>query len=275
VRQWGTEGPVCVLLHGTGEGAYVWAAVVDSILDTHRVIAVDFRGHGDSGWDADQRYSIDSYATDAKFVLDELRIDRAVLVGHSAGAAVAASLGAAFPQLAGGIVLVDFGPEVNQSTSDHARVEFLRQFQAYRSVTEYVFDLQDRRPLVSPGCLRQLAQDALRHCEDGLFRLKCDPAVAVEVDDMMERAEIRRRFTMIACETLVLRGGASAMLSADDAERATRLLRRGLVRSVECAGHAVMTDNPSAFSRALRTFLRSLALNAPSETQCRLAKVGF
>jgi pimeloyl-ACP methyl ester carboxylesterase len=86
------EGPPVVMLHGLGGTKVSFLPTQAALAQTHRTIAVDLPGFGDSD------KPVGSY--DAKFfarwvvgLLDELEIDRAQLVGHSMGGRVAIELG--------------------------------------------------------------------------------------------------------------------------------------------------------------------------------------
>ncbi|MCK9905460.1 alpha/beta hydrolase, partial [Frankia sp. Cpl3] len=78
------SGEAVVLLHGfCGSSAY-WQDVIPLLAETHRVIAPDLRGHGDS--DAPQgTYSMEKIAEEIAGLLDNLGIGKAALFGHSLG----------------------------------------------------------------------------------------------------------------------------------------------------------------------------------------------
>ena len=60
--EWSTEGVPLLLLHGFGNEAHLWDDLAPLIAPHYRVIAVDLRGHGDSGWDPQRRASVPSWA---------------------------------------------------------------------------------------------------------------------------------------------------------------------------------------------------------------------
>jgi pimeloyl-ACP methyl ester carboxylesterase len=98
-----------VLLHGMGEGAGSWEPVMAELAELgHRVIALDARGHGDSDRPGD--YSYDVLRDDVLEVLNALRIERCVLIGHSMGATTAGLLAVAAPHRVGALVLEDAVP---------------------------------------------------------------------------------------------------------------------------------------------------------------------
>ena len=86
----GTGVPV-VLLHGWPDSGELWRHQVPALVDAgYRVIAPDLRGFGDSGKPAETAaYSMRHLVGDVVGLLDALDIDRAHLVGHDWGAAIA------------------------------------------------------------------------------------------------------------------------------------------------------------------------------------------
>lgn len=76
-----------VLLHALGERGASWAAVTASFAERYCVFALDLRGHGDSDWPG--TYSFELMRDDVVDALDQLRLSRVTLVGHSMGGAVA------------------------------------------------------------------------------------------------------------------------------------------------------------------------------------------
>ena len=125
VRNWGGEGRPVVLLHGLASTCRIWDFVAPILARDFAVIAVDQRGHGDSG-KPEQGYDFASVAGDAAALLEGRGIQSPVLVGHSWGADVALELAAARPDLLQGIVFVDGGTidaSARYNTLDDALVQ--------------------------------------------------------------------------------------------------------------------------------------------------------
>lgn len=85
------DGPPVVLLHGWPDRASLWDAQIDALSGAgYRVIAPDLRGFGDSDKPADvDSYNILLIAGDVLGILDHLGIQKARVVGHDWGAALA------------------------------------------------------------------------------------------------------------------------------------------------------------------------------------------
>jgi pimeloyl-ACP methyl ester carboxylesterase len=99
VRDSGT-GPPVLLLHGWPDTKAVWRNQVPALLaDGYRVITADLRGFGGSSRPtAVDAYTAPTMVDDVIAILDHLAVDRAHLVGHDWGAAIAWLIAALAPQ---------------------------------------------------------------------------------------------------------------------------------------------------------------------------------
>lgn len=84
------SGPLVVLLHGFPEFWYSWRHQIPALAETHTVVALDQRGYNLSDkpalW---QHYTIDLLIDDVRALIEHLGFERATIVGHDWGAAVA------------------------------------------------------------------------------------------------------------------------------------------------------------------------------------------
>ncbi|QNS02413.1 alpha/beta fold hydrolase [Streptomyces xanthii] len=98
-------GPPLLLLHALGEDSRDWAGVAPALARTHRVHALDLRGHGRTEWPG--TYSVEAMRDDVLGHLDALGLDRVDVVGHSMGGVVAALLAMHRPARVRRLVLED------------------------------------------------------------------------------------------------------------------------------------------------------------------------
>jgi pimeloyl-ACP methyl ester carboxylesterase len=108
------EGEPILLIHGfasTKEVNWVGPGWVDTLTKAgRRVVALDNRGHGESGKPLDpSAYYAQTMAEDARRLLDHLGIARADVMGYSMGARIAAFLTLAHPERVRGVVLGGLG----------------------------------------------------------------------------------------------------------------------------------------------------------------------
>ncbi len=101
-----TSNSALVLIHGWGCDHTVLLRQQAFFAETHRLVNVDLRGHGESG-SPEQIYSVAQFADDVAWLCHELDIERATLVGHSMGGAVAIETAYRNPELVQAVGLID------------------------------------------------------------------------------------------------------------------------------------------------------------------------
>lgn len=124
------DAPPLLLLHGIISSSRTWDWLVPKIADKHRVIRLDFRGHGESDR-APERYQFVDYVSDAIAACEQVAGTPALVIGHSLGGATAAALAQQRPDLVRAALLEDAplaDPEAgealqNDDGSENALVE--------------------------------------------------------------------------------------------------------------------------------------------------------
>lgn len=266
VLEWSDEGVPLLLLHGFGNDAHVWDDFAPTVAPYYRTLAVDLRGHGDSDRDPERRYEYESFVRDLEAATAALGIERLVLVGHSLGGRVAMLFAGRHPERLAGLVIVDAGPELDPRGTTRIRLDVEKQADvSFTSIGDYERALSHAYPAAAPTVLARLARHGLRQREDGRFERKTDPAFHASRPGMDEGAlaEREREATQklwdalgrVRCPTLVVRGAASDILSAECADRMVEgALANGQLAVVPRAAHSVMIDNPEGFARAVTAF---------------------
>lgn len=102
----GAGDPPLVLVHGWCSHRGHWAAQIEHFAPSHRVIAVDRRGHGSSAV-TPGGYLPAQHAADLAVLLDRLGVSDAVVVAHAGGGPTGMTLARDRPDLVAGLVLVD------------------------------------------------------------------------------------------------------------------------------------------------------------------------
>lgn len=95
-----------VLVHGMACNRSYMAPLFDHLVSSYRVVSVDLRGHGASG-QGEPPYSIATFGADIVAVMDELALERPVIMGHSLGGSICLGLSAEHPERVAAQVLLD------------------------------------------------------------------------------------------------------------------------------------------------------------------------
>ncbi|MEM7343153.1 MAG: alpha/beta hydrolase [Chloroflexota bacterium] len=130
------EVPV-VFIHSLAGNTSQWATQLNHIRTTRRAIALDLRGHGQSAPPTNRDYAIKSMAQDIQTVVDQLSLEKFILVGHSMGGSVAGAYAGAYAERVAGLLLVDPSGDSTQMPDEEVNgyLEAL-QSDAYSNVIE-------------------------------------------------------------------------------------------------------------------------------------------
>lgn len=258
-----THAPTVLLLHALGSSADAWQAQLPALERAFRVLRIDTRGHGRSGYldgatgtsAAVLHRSIADYGADVLAVLDALRIDRAHWCGLSMGGMVAMWAASQEPTAAGGAALAQrVGRLVLANTSAHlgphelwdSRIEtVLRDGLApiADSVGERWFGAEFR------AAHPQVVEAAAQRVRDTSPRGYVEACVAIR--DMDQCAAL----AAITVPTLVIAGAQDVATPIEHAEYLVEHIR-GADLAVLDAGHMAAAEQPEEFTDLLLDFLQ-------------------
>lgn len=156
----GSKGPWLVCSNGIGVSIHFWEPFARLMSDRYRVVRWDYRGHGRSDAPEDPRdISIGACADDLGAVLDELRIERPALLGHSLGTQVGFELYARQPSRVAALVPT-LGTYRRAVETFWDTESSLRAFGVFRNLVEKAPGLVSRaaRPMLTSGVAELLAR---------------------------------------------------------------------------------------------------------------------
>jgi non-heme chloroperoxidase len=129
VLDWGGSGRPIVLLTGVGNSAHVYDDFAPKLTSEYHVYGITRRGFGASSA-PDAGYSADRLGDDVLAVLDALKIERPVLVGHSIGGEELSSIGSRHPERVAGLIYLDaayeyayYDPSINNLNIDSRELQ--------------------------------------------------------------------------------------------------------------------------------------------------------
>ncbi len=249
-----------------------YEALATRLCGGRRVIAIDFRGRGESAYAKDpMSYTPFTYAQDVTALLDEAGIDRFVSIGTSLGGIVTMLLAAMLPGRIAGAVLNDVGPEIEEAGLARIR-GYVGKPGVYPTWMHAARAVREANADVYPdwGIEEWLAM-AKR-----LYRLNASGRIVLDYD-----LKIAEPFRVPGAETapdmwrmlaalgdapvLIVRGGASDILSEATALRMLETLPAGELLTVPGVGHAPTLDEPEA-SEAIGQLLAHLQTARTSVT---------
>jgi pimeloyl-ACP methyl ester carboxylesterase len=259
--EWGRPGALPVVcVHGYTSSAEAFSAMARRIQDRTHIIAMDVRGHGESAWSPEGAYGYADQAGDLAVLVDQLGIERFLLIATSMGGVISMVYAAQHAARLRGLVLNDIGPDVEAGSgritglvrtrpADFASLEEAMQYRRETSPITAARPLDDQE---------ETARGVLRERPEGRWAWKMDPAY---IEQRIARgAPVRPPLwpvlETLPCPTQVVWGTDSDVLSEAQAKRMAAALPKGELVAVPGVGHAPTLVEPpvlAALDRLLAT----------------------
>jgi len=235
-----------VFIHGAGSSHLIWGAQVRALGDVARVMALDLPGHSKS--QGSGRDSITAYAEVVREFLDVLAVERAIIVGHSMGGAIAQTLALAYPDRVAALALIATGARLRVSPA------FLEGFQ------------NDFNATVNQIIAYYFARDAdasMVEKSAALLRT-CGQAVVLGDFSACNAFDVSERVAQISVPTLVLCGREDQMTPLKFSEFLAAKIPNVQLAVIDRAGHHVMIEQADAVNRALSDFIGAVSFRGAS-----------
>lgn len=229
-----------------------------------RMIAMDYRGRGQSDYDPDYRnYNILREGQDAIELLDHLGLDRAFILGTSRGGLIAMGLAVSHPDRLSGVVLNDVGPVIEPAAIERI-MEYVGQKPNAQSYDQAAQALQYLMSAQFPGVplarWREAAEFQYVETAQGLD-LRYDPALRtalIEQSASGEPVDLWPLFDALRpFPTGVIRGANSDLLSSASLTLMQDRDPSLMTAEVPDRGHVPFLDEPEALT-LLRRVLEAI-----------------
>jgi len=252
---WGGDGPPLVMLHGLTGHAHTWDHTAAALGDRYRVIALDQRGHGDSGWAPP--YGGGQMAEDLLAFLDALRLGEVTLMGLSMGGLVAFIFAASHPERVRDLIVLDIGPEIAPAGARQVAAGLAAKH-VFSSEDEAVAQARAFNPRPTEEALRHRVRHNLRPLPDGTLTFKYDDALR-ERGAIFDRStdQLWAAWEAVSCPVLLVRGDESDILAVDTAQRMLASNARASLAGVPDCGHSITLDNPRGLLDVVNPWLTS------------------
>lgn len=252
----GPDAQDLVLLHGYTGHARSWDAFAEAMASDYRVLALDQRGHGETGWAPPDQYGTFEMVEDLEAFVAALGLDRFVLLGLSMGGIVAIEYAGRRPSALERLVIVDIAPEIAAEGMRNIG-ESVARSDVFESVDAAFARAREDNPVPPEAHHLHRVRHSLMRTEDGRWTYRYDRALR-DPSIVRPRPSVEdgwRSVAAIDVPTLLIRGEDSNILDRSVADRMVRDIPDCRFVEVAGSGHSVPLDKPDRFLDAARTFL--------------------
>jgi len=250
---WGAEGkPPLIMLHGIGRVAHTFDHIARHFTGKYHVMAIDMRGHGDSGWDPKGAYLVEDYTRDIEAFAEQLHLRNIVIWGNSTGGRVAQVFAGLHPELVTAVISEDVGPERPREIADGFTSRVKREDETgWASEEELFANLKAGNSRTPDEILRAYAHYGSKPRVDGRIVWKRDPAIG----NGFVPTELWRFVREIKAPIIYILGGRSTIVPAETQEDLKRTLPQVQIVTIPGAGHYPNEENPKEFLAIVDKFL--------------------
>jgi len=239
----GQAEPALVLVHGWSCDRSYWKEQVEYLSPQYRLVLVDLAGHGESGAGR-KDYTMASFGADVAAVVDSLKLQKVVLVGHSMGGDVIVEAAKLLPGRVLGLVWVDDYRSLGPARSAEEVEAFVARFRKDFRGTTSTFVRGMFAPGADPKLVDRVAKDMA----------SAPPAVALSA--MYNSFSNAAR---VPTDLAVLKLPVVAINSDREPTDHESLAKYGVKAFVlPDSGHFPMLEDPPRFNRSLDSVVKRL-----------------
>ena len=251
---WGNAGaPPLVLLHGIDRIAHTFDHLAPRFTSRFHVIAMDLRGHGDSGWDPQGRYLVEDHVGDLEGLVRALGLRNLTLWGNSTGGRVVQVFAGLHPDQVAAVIAEDVGPERPRSIADAYARRVKQEENGWASAEELLAQMRAATQPLPAAVLEPYVRYGTKRRDDGRLVWKRDPNL---VKGFVE-TELWRSVRGIKAPILYVLGGRSTIVPAATQEELKKVLPQVRIVTMPGLGHYPSDEKPEEFVRIVDEFLKA------------------
>ena len=242
---------VVVCVHGYTSSAQAFNALARHLQDRFYIVAMDVRGHGNSGWSSTGAYQYADQAGDLAAFVDRLALPRFTLTGTSMGGIIAMTYAADHADRLNALIINDIGPDAEVGSNRITGLVGARP-DSFATLDEALVYRREVSPITAarPADDQELARGVLMQEGTGRWVWRMDPAY---IEQRVQRGaparpELWPALAKLQCPTLVIWGTDSDVLSEAQARRMAETLPNGELVPVPGIGHAPILTEPAAIT---------------------------
>ncbi|NCN84886.1 MAG: alpha/beta fold hydrolase [Sphingomonadales bacterium] len=250
--------PVCLLLHGTGAATHSWRDIIPLLAKDYDVIALDLPGHGFTRPTISRQVSLPKMAASIGVLLEELEASPALIVGHSAGAAIGLQLMLdkcwKIPLVGLNPALMPFPGLAAKLFPQLAKMLFTNPF------VSRIFARWARYPGETEKFLRRSTGSRIDPAGalyyGHLFSRSghCDGAIRMMANWRLE--ELQNRLTEIETPVLLVHGQKDNAIPKSAVQGAADLIAQSTIEEVANVGHLAHEEDPEQLAQIILKFAK-------------------
>lgn len=253
------KGEALIILHGLYGSSDNWVSIAKELESYFRVINVDQRNHGQSPHRSEHSYTL--LTNDLLKLFEVLKLEKAILLGHSMGGKVAMQFTMEHPEKVSSLIVVDIAPwshdPLAHISEEHQQIIEGLMSIPIDSLTSRVQADEILSERVKSLPIRQFLLKNLKREQDGSFGWKINlTAIASNLKNLMGSIEPSTHNHSYKVRTLFIKGEQSNYIPNDKEDDLKEIFTNSEIITIHDAGHWVHAEKPMEFLKAVLFFLK-------------------
>jgi pimeloyl-ACP methyl ester carboxylesterase len=237
------KGEPLVLIHAFPTDHHLWEPQIKPLAQQFRVITLDLKGFGNATATHGEAVSMREYADEVKQLLDQLKIDKAIIGGESMGGYVSLAFVKAYPEKTAGLILAD--TQTIADTEDQKAKRELAALDVLKNGTG---------KFVENFVSKAVSSNADQSIKDFLTELSSRQsvdAVASALRGMSRRENTMDQLSSLTIPVLIISGDLDTIISTSESQAMHNALPASKLVIIHGAGHLTNIERPEEWNAAV------------------------
>lgn len=249
------EGSPLVLIHGFLDSHKTWRRNVQVLAQNHRVYAIDVLGFGSSERVRDPIYTMKQQSGFLREFFESQNLEKADIIGHSMGGALALQFAYDFPDSVHKVVLIA------PATYLYNRFPRNGLNRVPRHVSRGVLGIYEKMQgdrsnpvLYAYGDPERITEDA-KDIRNQMMRVQGQHDALISMSMSKREADVPREMSRVTVPILVIWGKKDRVVPVSDAAKHVRDLPNARLEIIDSAGHLPHEEEPELVNHLITNFL--------------------
>lgn len=238
-----------IFIHGFPFDKSMWYSQMNILKETHRVLAYDIRGFGNST-SGNEDFSIRLFADDLINFMDSLQIDKAIVCGLSMGGYILLNAVIYYPERFTALILAD-----TQCIADSTEGKIKRNNTAMEIGKHGLHDFAEG--FINSIFTKETIDNKNPTVEKIKHTILSTSALTIirTLNALANRTEMCKRLNEINIPVLIICGEEDSITTPDQAKFMHKHIPNSKIRFLEKAGHMSNLENAGEFNKYITDFI--------------------
>ncbi|MCG8582385.1 MAG: alpha/beta fold hydrolase [Bacteroidales bacterium] len=261
-REYGQSGPQLVILHGLYGASDNWVSIARQLEGDYHVYLLDQRNHGQSPHSNIHDY--ESMAGDLLEFLDDKKINKAHVIGHSMGGKTAMRFALAHPERVNKLVILDIAPKSYASFSNYAQITNNHELIINSLSATQLHGIKSRKAIdeqlstnLPDASLRHFLLKNIERTKEGGYKWRLNlPVIKQTLELIMDGfSMLNPEEHHVKIPSIFIRGEQSGYVMDEDTLIMRKYFKDAELVSIPKAGHWLHAEQPELLIKTLAYFL--------------------